>query len=94
MKASLLAHENVHQRECLKQKRLLGDYKTKKTMLEYWQEDREGYQTEVDLLDHQIARVVAKCAHASYPGAESKEEQQERLAGSKRRVSKYAAVLS
>ena len=95
MQASLQAHENVHQRECLKYNSRLRNYKYAKTMVDFWTEDRDGYQAEVDYLDRQIARVVKKCMQVtSYPGAESKEEQQQRLAGSKRRVTQYVAGLS
>ena len=94
MKASLQAHENVHQRECLKYDAVFTNYKNAKTMVDFWKEDREGYQAEVDYLERQIKRVVPECMHASYPGSGSKQDQQQRLAGSKRRVSKYVAGLS
>jgi hypothetical protein len=94
MKASLQAHENVHQRECLKYDKRIGDYKTEKTMVEYWQEDREGYQAELTYLVSQRERVVKKCMVSTYSGPPSKDEQQQRLAGSKRRVSKYVGVIS
>lgn len=94
MKASLQAHENVHQRECLKYDSVFRNYKNQKTMVAFWQEDREGYQKEVEYLDRQIAKVVKKCMQATYIGPETKEDQQQRRAGSQRRVSKYVAGLS
>jgi hypothetical protein len=98
IKASLQAHENVHQRECLKINKRFGNYKDSKKMVEFWQEDREGYQKEVEYLARQIPRVTrkvadGKCQVANYPGAQSKEEQGQRYAGSKRRATQYVAGL-
>ena len=90
MKESIRAHENVHQRECLNgYTTRFANYKEAKTMVEYWKEDREGYEEEVKFLETQIA----KCRVGNYPGAESKAEQQQRLAGSKRRATQYVAGL-
>jgi hypothetical protein len=90
MRASLQAHENVHQQACLKNTKRFTNYKYEKTMVEFWQEDHDGYQAEVNFLD----RNIAKCTRVSnYPGARSKEEQQQMLAGSKRRATQYAAGL-
>ena len=91
------AHENVHQRECLafadRPTNRFSDWKKAKTMVEFWQEDLEGYQAELGFLKEALTRATAPCT-TNYPGAESKEEQQQRLAGSKRRVTQYVAGLS
>jgi hypothetical protein len=90
MRASLRAHENVHQQACLANTKRFANYKYAKTMVEFWQEDHDGYQAEVDFL----TRNIDKCMHVSnYPGAQSKEEEQQRRAGSKRRVTQYGAGL-
>jgi hypothetical protein len=105
LEAGLKAHENVHIRECraytdkVKATGQSGpaDWKEAKTMVDYWAEDVSAYQAEIDYLNRQIARVKAdpecKPKVSTYPGAESKEEQQQRLAGSKRRVTKYAKTI-
>ena len=90
MQSSLQAHENVHQQACLANPKRFANYKYAKTMVEFWQEDRDGYQAEVDFL----TRNIDKCMHVSnYPGAQTKEEEQQRRAGSKRRVTEYGAGL-
>ena len=49
MKNVLQAHENVHEAECSAYKGA-GDYKTSKTMAEYWKEDIRGYQAELKFI--------------------------------------------
>lgn len=92
MEESLRAHENVHQRECLKYKtKWFEHYQEKKTMLDYWKEDREGYEEEVKFLKDQFPKVMDKCKKpeiGNYIDTETKEEQEQRHAGSKRRVAK------
>ncbi len=98
MRAALQAHENVHQRECLAFDSRFGNYKEAKTMVDFWKEDREGYQAEANYLDPKIKQLSndpkCKVKVTTYPGAESKEEQKERLAGSRRRVSAYVKAIS
>lgn len=94
MRAALQAHENVHQRECLASGSRFRNYKTAKTMVEFWQEDLEGYQAEMDYLKRNLGTAMGKCPVTNYPSAKSKDEQQQRLAGSKRRVTQYVAGLS
>jgi hypothetical protein len=90
MKESLRAHENVHQRECVNgYTTRFANYKEAKTMVEYWAEDREGYQEEVNFLEP----LIAKCLYGNYAGPQSKEEQQQRLAASKRRATQYVAGI-
>jgi hypothetical protein len=93
MKASLQAHENVHQQACVALHRRGRDYRSSKTMIEYWKEDKDGYQAELDFLDSQIAKEVKKCMVGNYPGAQNREEQLARRAGSKRRLTQHAAGL-
>jgi hypothetical protein len=96
LKQALRTHENVHQVECLRHSGG-GDWKEAKTMVDYWQEDRAAYQAEADYLDRNINRLMndPKCKPkvSTYTGRESKEEQQERLAGARRRVASYAGTI-
>ena len=100
MEAALQAHENVHAAACdaFVAGKGKGDWKEAKKMVEYWREDAQGYKTEREFLEKAKNALDndLNCHHhvSSYPGAESKEEQQQRLAGSKRRVTKYAKVIS
>lgn len=101
LEAALKTHENVHVRECRAYTDMVkatgtkgpADWKEAKTMVDYWAEDVSAYQAEIDYLNRQIARVKndpeCKPKVATYPGAESKEEQQERLARSRQRVTNY-----
>jgi hypothetical protein len=100
MKASLQAHENVHQDACNKANTPGRDYRNTMTMIEYWEEDRKGYEEELKYLDTHSARVTKKFADGlckpvvgNYLGAESREEQLARRAGSKRRATQYVAGL-
>jgi hypothetical protein len=97
VQGSFQAHENVHHRECLaywkRTTNRFSDYKKAKTMVQYWQEDLEAYQEELKFLKAAFSLAVADCT-GNYPGAESKEEQQQRLAGSKRRLTQYVTALS
>ena len=97
IQGSFQAHENVHQRECLafadRPINRFSDWKKAKTMVEFWREDLEAYQAELDFLKDALARATAECT-GNYPGAASKEEQQQRLAGSKRRLTQYATGIA
>ncbi len=94
MKASLQAHENVHHNACLKVNNRFRDYRSDMKMTEYWEEDRAGYQAELEYLKRNRGPAIKRCPPlTNYPGAQSKEEQQQRLAASKRRTTKYAAGL-
>jgi hypothetical protein len=105
LSAGLQTHENAHIKECRAYTDMVkatgkkgpADWKEAKTMMNYWAEDVGAYQAEVDYLNRQIARVKAdpacKPKVSTYPGSESKEEQQQRLAGSMRRVTKYAKTI-
>jgi hypothetical protein len=98
LKQALRAHENVHQAACLGHSGG-GDWKEAKTMVDYWKEDRAAYQAEADYLDRNINRLMndpkckKKVAVQTYPGSESKEDQQQRLAGARRRVGSYAGTI-
>ena len=67
-------------------------------MVDFWAEDREGYEKEVDYLTRNINRLnndpKCKVKVSTYPGAESKEQQKERLAGARRRVGGYVKGIS
>jgi hypothetical protein len=89
---ALQTHENVHSAACQKFAKGggKGDWKEAGTMAAYWKEDAGAYEAEIDFLK----RKLAACANDTmYPGAEDKEEQQQRNAGSKRRAAKYGAGL-
>ena len=87
---ALQTHENVHSAACQKFAKGggKGDWKAGGTMEAYWREDAKAYQAETDFLKSKLA----KCPQANYIGPETKEEQQQRYAGAKRRVAKSVGV--
>ena len=90
---ALQTHENVHAEAC--DKYIAGggkgDWKAAGTMAAYYREDARAYQAEIDFLKSKLAKCPPVLGN--YPGAQSKEEQQQRLAGSKRRATQYVAGL-
>jgi hypothetical protein len=99
LKTILQVHENVHAASCdaYVNGGGKGDWMEAMTMADYWREDAKAYAAERAYIDQELNRVFndLSCMHYSkYPGTESKEDQQQRLAGSKRRVSRYVAGIS
>jgi hypothetical protein len=105
LRASLQTHENLHSTTCDALKASgkvakLGDYKFTMTIVDYWREEVAAYSAELNYLGRQLARVKAdptcakpKVTVETYPGAKTKEQQQERLAGARRRVTSYVAGI-
>jgi len=110
LKAALQTHENVHSTACLQFKADVKagtkpgqtDYKGAQTMADYWSEDQSAYKAEADYLDRNIKRLMAdpKCTNrvtvktSAGSRKQDQDDQQQRLAGSKRRVAKYAKGIS
>ena len=90
---ALQNHENVHAAACDKyiSGGGKGDYKAAGTMADYWREDAKAYQAEIKFLNDKLANCPPVVGN--YPGAQSKEEQEQRLAASKRRATQYVAGL-
>jgi hypothetical protein len=107
IRQSLQLHENVHSTTCqaikAAGKDTTGDFKDTMSLVQYWSEEVRAYSKEIEFLTRQIARVSADPACAppppvataeeKYPGAESKEDQKERLAGATRRVLTYTSSI-
>ena len=97
MKNVLQAHENVHEAECSAYKGA-GDYKTSKTMAEYWKEDIRGYQAELKSIQEAedfIDNLNPRCPTGERPSlGESPEEQMERLHRGRDRVNEHITAIS
>ncbi len=98
LRAALQVHENVHVKACDAHiaKGGTGDWKDALTMADYWREDAAAYKAEKDYLDKELDLIFndMNCMHYStYQGAETRGDQQQRLAGSKRRVASYAKAI-
>jgi hypothetical protein len=89
---ALQTHENVHAAACDKfiGKGGKGDWKKQGTAADYWREDAKAYQAEVDFLNSKLAKCPRTAV--TYPGRESREEQAQRINGSKRRVAKSVGL--
>lgn len=102
LKAILQTHENLHSLACQAVKHSPkdpgGDYRKSMTIVTYWREEAAGYEAEMAYIRRQMA--VAKLESPCFVGVEtssptkSKEQQQQRLAGSRRRVSSYVRGIS
>jgi hypothetical protein len=107
IRQSLQLHENVHSATCQAMKAAgkdaTGDFKESMSLVQYWSEEVRAYSKEIEFLTRQIERVAADpacappppvaAAEERYPGAESKEDQKERLAGATRRVLSYVSAI-
>jgi hypothetical protein len=107
IRQSLQLHENVHSATCqaikAAGKDTTGDFKEVLSLVQYWSEEVKAYSKEIEFLTRQIARVSADpacappppvaAAEERYPGAATKEEQKERLAGATRRVLSYVSSI-
>jgi hypothetical protein len=91
---ALQTHENVHSTACQKFAKGggKGDWKEAGTMQAYWREDAGAYQAEIGFLKGKLAKCPPQTSN--YIGPETKEEQQQRLGGSKRRVSRSVGLPS
>ena len=91
---ALQTHENVHSAACQKfaGSSGKGNWIAAGTMEAYWREDAGAYQAEIDFLKSKLAKCPPQ--QTTYIGPETKEEQQQRLAGSKRRVQKAVGLPS
>lgn len=89
IRSALQVHENVHSAACQKFAKGggKGDWKEAGTQGDYSREDARAYEAEIDFLKSKLA-ACTKVDTNMYPGTETKEEQQQRLAGSKRRLQK------
>jgi hypothetical protein len=106
LRAGLQTHENIHSTTCQALKAAgkvgtFGDYKAAMTMVDYWREEVTAYSAEMEYLGRQIARVKADPAckpktavkEERYHGAGSKEDQKDRLAAARRRVTNYVSGI-
>jgi hypothetical protein len=103
MEAVLQAHENVHWAYCDAHKQAgrpgARDWKLTKTMVEYWQEDIEGYEAELEKIEKEIDDINndpdPNCHLVERPTmGESPEEQMERLHRARERVNEYVTAIS
>jgi hypothetical protein len=104
IRAALQAHENVHSTACQaikhSERNPGGDYRDAMTIVTYWREEAAGYEAEMAYLRQQIAlaNLEPPCykppiVQASSQG-ESRQNQQERLARARRRVTDYVRTIS
>lgn len=101
LRAALQTHENVHSLTCQAMKEagrvgFMRDYKFQMTMVTFLRNEVAGYEAEIQYLKDEMARLKAdpNCKWVvNYQGPQSREDQQQRLAGSRRRASQYAAGL-